>query len=298
MATRLAIAHHKGGVAKSTTAMMIAEGLAHFAGYRVLIFDFDPQSSLSAMMLSDQGAGQAQVKGRTLWHLIKAISQGRPIQLAQYITPMASDISELRNATDNRRVDLVASHSALLSDYPGFEDEVRRRHNGVRADVAIATAMEAELDRQDRNYEVIIFDCPAGAVPLSLAALRLCQMVISPTTLDDISLRALRDFLSIILKEDLGVYGHLKALKVLATMVVSSNPEQRQRLEHLRGGLTKLDAFHYAIGHSVAVQRATTRLRSDSYRTAREKYDTALIDVRELSLLVSRTIQRTAKVTT
>ena len=44
MALRIAAANHKGGVGKSTTSMMLAEGLAYCRGLRVLGIDFDPQS--------------------------------------------------------------------------------------------------------------------------------------------------------------------------------------------------------------------------------------------------------------
>ena len=47
MAMRLAVANYKGGVAKSTSVMMIAESLALFHGLRVLVVDFDPQATAS-----------------------------------------------------------------------------------------------------------------------------------------------------------------------------------------------------------------------------------------------------------
>jgi cellulose biosynthesis protein BcsQ len=54
MALRVAVANHKGGVAKSTTAMMLSEGLAYFLDLRVLAIDFDPQATaLNASLRSD-----------------------------------------------------------------------------------------------------------------------------------------------------------------------------------------------------------------------------------------------------
>jgi cellulose biosynthesis protein BcsQ len=87
MALRVAVANHKGGVAKSTTAMMLSEGLAYFLGLRVLAIDFDPQASFTAMLLSSQGAQEAAAKGRTLSHLLRALAEGRAVQLGRYMTP-------------------------------------------------------------------------------------------------------------------------------------------------------------------------------------------------------------------
>ena len=66
MAIRIAIANHKGGVAKSTTTMMVAEGLALQHGLRVLVIDMDPQCSVSTMLLSREGADEQADKQRTM----------------------------------------------------------------------------------------------------------------------------------------------------------------------------------------------------------------------------------------
>jgi cellulose biosynthesis protein BcsQ len=283
MALRIAVANHKGGVGKSTTSMMLAEGLAYCRGMRVLVIDFDPQSSLSAMLLSTQGAQEVGVKGRTLWHLLRAICDGKPVQLGKYITTKVSDIAELRDASDHRRVDLIASRSSLLADTHEIEDALRRRYRNVRTDAAISNALTGELALLDRNYDAIVFDCPAGPVTLALSAVRVSQVVVAPTALDDISLRALADFVKIILTQDLGVYGHLLDFKVLITMFLRTNPEQRRLFDQITAGVYKLNALPRPITHSVQVQRAVSRLRPDSYRSAREKYGDALEDLSALA---------------
>ena len=67
MAKRIAIANHKGGVGKSTTTLMLAEGLA-LSGYRVLVVDLDPQAMSSKMLLGESGLEEAIKQGRTLGH--------------------------------------------------------------------------------------------------------------------------------------------------------------------------------------------------------------------------------------
>ena len=116
MAVRLAIANTKGGVAKSTTTMMIAEGLAHYAQMRVLVIDMNPQCSVSTMLLSKDGADLQANQGRsTSAMLLKIAANEQPHKSPKFITGKASDIIELRDAQDHRRVDLIASDRTLLT---------------------------------------------------------------------------------------------------------------------------------------------------------------------------------------
>ena len=77
---------------------MVAEGLALFHGMRVLVVDMDPQSSLSTMLLSTQGADAAAAKGRSVAQLLVQLADGLPIQLSRLLSTKASDIIELRDA--------------------------------------------------------------------------------------------------------------------------------------------------------------------------------------------------------
>lgn len=274
MAVRLAIANHKGGVAKSTTAMMIAEGLAHLAKLRVLVVDLDPQCSVSTMLLSKDGADEKAKEGRSTSKMLRKIADGEPIQISKYISAKASDIKELRDAQDDRRVDLIASDRKLLTCI----DEIQARIN-ADLDGDLAARMLVELRRIDKSYDIIIFDCPANAGTLTLAAVRMAQYVISPTVLDSVSITALRDFLAIVL--DQKFEGNFR-LKVLPTIFRSGDPEQRIMLDHIRSGVTGLDAITHPIPDTVYIRRAVNRLRPKSYRDFREKYDGAVPDLAAL----------------
>lgn len=291
MAIRLAMANTKGGIGKSTSAMMIAEGLAVFHGCRVLVIDLDQQASVTAMLLSSEGALDAAARHRTMADLLQDLTAGRAISLGRYVSPKASDIIELRDAQDHRRVDLIASNRELLRTYQSLERIIQEANPEVRIDAVLADILDTELNRLDRSYDVVIFDCPAGAHPLGAAALRLSQHVIAPTSLDDISLRVLSDFVSIVLRDDLDVLNNLRGFKVLCTMIVGTNPAQRARLEHIRSGAYQLDALPKTLSHSVHIQRATTRLRPNSFRSVRDKYEGALDDLRELSNAVANLIR-------
>ena len=130
MSINVAIANHKGGVGKSTSTMMIAEGLALFHGRRVLVLDLDPQGMASRMMLSRYALDAAARERRTVMDLLLGYSGGRQGALPYYIAPGASDMTELRKSTDERRVDLIPSHPQSLREYRSMEAMLRTYFTG------------------------------------------------------------------------------------------------------------------------------------------------------------------------
>jgi hypothetical protein len=104
--------------------------------------------------------------------------------------------------------------------------------------------------------------------------------------LDTVSLDALRDFIGIVLGHDdtLANFDHY----VLATLFRAGDPEQRLKLDHIRAGLIRLQILPAVVSDTVHVRRATERIRPDSFRTAREKYDEALRTLDELANAVMR----------
>jgi chromosome partitioning protein len=281
MALRIAVANHKGGVAKSTTTMMVVEGLGLHHGLRVLAIDMDPQASLSTMLLSREGADQAAANGRSLAQLLEQLAAGQRLHISKVLTTKASDLVELRDAGDFRRVDLIASSRHLLADLSLIEGRLRDRYD-TRLDVAIAAALAPELERISKSYDVVVFDCPAGTGPLALAAIRLARLVLAPTVLDTVSLTALGDFLRIILEHDLALADNL-TLKVLPTLYQANDPEQRLILDRIRSRTSKLDAIHRPVPATVHIRRAIERIRPDSYRHARQKYSAAMPELEALA---------------
>lgn len=289
MAVRIAIANHKGGVGKSTTTMMLADGLA-LLGYRVLVLDFDPQAMISKVLLGISGLDAVERQRRTLGHLLQQLANGKAVQLAKYRT-RASDLIPLRDATDGRGVDLVASNRNLLKDLGDLEDAIRALHRKHRIDVTLATLLEPQLLRLSAHYDVMLFDCPAGTPPLALAALRLATHAIAPTNLEQNAYSALTDFLHIILEDDLGLAGKLR-VHVLPTMYQAQNPEQRRMLDHIQGGIYGLNAFTRPVPMMTAIQRAEDHPGPGNYRSPREKYDQALVEVEALARAVAERIMK------
>lgn len=124
----IAIANQKGGVAKTTTAINLAAGLA-LAGYSVLLIDADPQTNTTQVFIHPDNEIELE---KTLYQVIlkfvPVLSVARPTQVQNLsLVPSHLRLSgadlELAQALDNRSARL---QKAL--------DEVRQRYDYIIID--------------------------------------------------------------------------------------------------------------------------------------------------------------------
>ncbi|RWJ74648.1 MAG: plasmid partitioning protein RepA [Mesorhizobium sp.] len=148
----IAVANFKGGSAKTTTSIYLAQYLA-LQGYRVLAVDLDPQASLSSMLGVQPEFDLGE--GDTLYGAIRYDDKRRPLK-------------EIIRKTYFAGLDLVPGNLELME----FEHETPRSLMERRADqgeiffkrVGVALA-EIEAD-----YDVVVIDCPPQLGYLTLGA--------------------------------------------------------------------------------------------------------------------------------
>ncbi len=148
----VAVTNFKGGSAKTTTTLYLAQYLA-LNGYRVLAIDLDPQASLSSMLGLQPEFDLAE--GDTLYGAIRYDENRRPLR-------------DIIRKTYFDGLDLVPGNLELME----FEHETpralseRQRTSGEmffkRVGVAIS---EVESD-----YDIVVIDCPPQLGYLTLGA--------------------------------------------------------------------------------------------------------------------------------
>jgi chromosome partitioning protein len=142
----IAIANHKGGSGKTTTAVNLGAALAEH-DRRVLLLDLDPQASASRWLGASDGANGA------------ADLLGAAADLATVVTPTAWARLELVPASP-----ALVGTERLLAREVGAESILRRRLERVPTDA----------------WDYLLIDCPPAAGLLTLNALAAARELLLP----------------------------------------------------------------------------------------------------------------------
>ncbi len=153
MARIIAIANHKGGVAKTTSCVNIAAALAKM-GRRILLVDVDPQANLTSSF-TDESKIEASI-----------------------YDAMKGDPAPIMNIGDN--LDLIPSHIDLAGADMVFSNKIAREQ-----------ILRNILDEIKENYDYIIIDTPPALGLVTINALTAAQSVIISICAETLPLRGL-----------------------------------------------------------------------------------------------------------
>ena len=280
-----AIANLKGGVGKSTTTVMLADGLAHYYGMNVLVIDLDPQANSSQMLLTERGVQAASDQGKGTHHLLADFAAGNPPAAAPFIMPNAVTLEELRVAEEHdERLGWISSlpaHPQLRLRELGLEEDwYSRAGTPTTLSEALATYLREAVSPLLSLYDVILLDCPPHLSPLARAGLALADVFVTPTIADSVSTWGTKQF-----SEWIGKFiaPDLPKRNFVLITRFRDTKYARQVASDLREIYLKDRWFGPTIPESVHVLNAMDRAAPDSYNTFRGKYAGVTGDVRRLA---------------
>jgi chromosome partitioning protein len=148
----IAVANFKGGSAKTTTSVYLAQGLA-LQGYRVLAIDLDPQASLSSMFGYQPEFDIAA--NATLYGAIRYDDERIPMK-------------DIVRSTYFDGIDIVPGNLELME----FEHETPRAM-GKRgsAEELFFRRVASAIEQVESDYDVVVIDCPPQLGFLTMGAL-------------------------------------------------------------------------------------------------------------------------------
>jgi chromosome partitioning protein len=246
MGQTLAVASHKGGVGKTTTALNLGYALGRL-GLKVLMVDGDPQGGIT------QATNLRKRTDRGLADLMK----GR------------AELEEIIARTRDNMLAVMGIGALEPQDLERMETPDWQRH---AAEEVLAAA---EL------FDLVLIDTPAGMGGLSTTFLTAAGRVLLPLSCRALSFQTLPIFLRHLgwLRES----GHpeLRLEGILVTMVRADDPETGEVLAQIRAQLPEGSLFRTVIPEDPAYERASRRmvpifLLGDGYRLGRPYLDLAL----------------------
>lgn len=241
----IAVASHKGGVGKTTTALNLGFSLSRF-GHKVLMIDVDPQAGLEV------STNLKKVTERGLVDLLKE----------------QCSLSDIVKFTKGSNLAITGVGVRTTEDVLYFEECAR---NGALADILA-------ILKQDFDY--VILDCPPGIGGIIVELLKVSTEILIAINCKILALRTLPAFLKTVhyvqnLNENLRLAG------VLVTMFQEGNTNEQKLLSDLRKMLPEEVFFKTMVPYNEMYERASIRslpvsMLKGGQKVGRQYYELAL----------------------
>lgn len=191
----IAVVNQKGGVGKTTTTLNLGYALAE-AEKKVLLIDFDPQSSLTVCMGYDD-------------------TDSLPCTIA---TLMQRVMEDLDLPEDCQYIYHPASQSSKTLDFIPCSMELSAVDVSLVNAVCRESILKGILGQLAGSYDYIIIDCSPSLGMLTINALVAAQAVIIPVTPEYLSAKGLEILLKNILRVKRKINPELEIEGILFTM--------------------------------------------------------------------------------
>jgi chromosome partitioning protein len=279
----------KGGVGKTTTAVAVAEILAHEERKHVLLVDLDPQTNATVTLISEETWAEMDQSGRTIAQLFS--DRLNPHQPPKFDVESAI-VHGVSTISDGiARLDLLPS-SIQLIDLQDRIPMIALAGNFTANPLEILrNALQPVIDR----YDYVIIDCPPSLGTVTKNGLRISTGYVIPTIPDIVSTWGIYQIVDNVgrFAEDIG--REIPALGIVATKV-QGNKLHARVIEDLSAGrlgrfgnddaLQQPPVFADRIPQTVDVARGAD-VEAD-IRTFKGKYGSAYLPLRGLTLEIMR----------
>ncbi|GGR04576.1 ParA family protein [Deinococcus ruber] len=182
----------KGGVAKTTTLVQLAETLAFIRGKRVLVIDLDPQTNATIALIGETRWERVDEAGQTLAQLFLDKIHGTQVfELERAILHGVSNLNLIHIPDDVTlgpdvrypRIDLLPSSIRLIEAQDRMNDIALRSHHTISPMDVIRQAVSGVFGR----YDYVLIDCPPNLGYITQNGLEVSDFYLIPTIPDRLS---------------------------------------------------------------------------------------------------------------
>jgi chromosome partitioning protein len=266
----------KGGVGKTTTAVAVAEMLAHEERKHVLLIDLDPQTNATVMLISEDQWAEMDSDGRTVAQLFEDRLNPQNAPKFDIEKAIAHRVSTINDGI--ARLDLLPSSIRLIE----MQDRIPMiALSGNFTANPLEILRNALLPIIDR-YDYIIIDCPPSLGTVTKNGLRISTGYVIPTIPDIVSTWGIYQIVDNVARFAQDIGRPIPAVGIVATKVQSNSLHRRVVADLQAGRLGRFseggDVSQPALFANTIPQAVDVARGADvdtDFRTFKSKYGTA-----------------------
>ena len=230
MPTIVSFINLKGGVAKTTTAIQIAECLSAVAKKRVLVIDLDPQTNATVALISEEHWENLNAKKQTIFNIFNdQLERTSCFKINQAIQKGVSNLNI-------PSLSLLASSIDLLNIQDRIYEIPARCNYKINPMEVLKKAIHHELS----SYDYVFIDCPPNLGLITKNGLEISDYYLIPTIPDKLSTYGLPQIIRTIKEFADARSIKIRCLGLVITKYVSNSNAHIREMERLPARFEKI----------------------------------------------------------
>lgn len=213
----------KGGVAKTTTTIQLAECLCSQFGKRVLVIDLDPQTNATSALITEESWERLDEEGKTLYQLFLDKLEGT--SEFDFAEAVQSGVSNL----ELDELSLLASSIRMIDVQDRLTEIPGKNHFMMNPMEVLRQAVHGNL----ASYHYVLIDCPPNLGFITQNGLEISDYYLIPTVPDALSTYGIPQIVKRIHKHASPRGLKIRCLGLVVTKFASGSPAHVRVRENL-----------------------------------------------------------------